>query len=68
MNTSLMPVFVFVLILIGVMAGAAFIMSHRQGQGLGNALFESSIWGVSLMACAGADYLLVMLNSAHVWI
>jgi hypothetical protein len=68
MNTSLISVFSFVLILIGVMAGMAFIMSQRQGKGLGNALLESSIWGGSLMACAGADYLLVMFNSNHIWI
>ncbi len=68
MITSLMPVFRFVLIFIGVMAGMAFIMSQRQGKGFGNALLESCIWGGSLMACAGADYLLVMFNSNHVWI
>lgn len=67
MNTSLMPVFTFVLILIVVMACMAFIMSQRQGQSLGNALLESGIWGGSLIACAGADYLLVMLNSGHAW-
>jgi hypothetical protein len=68
MNTSLIPVFTFVLILIVVMACVAFIMSQKQGQRLGNALLESGIWGGSLIACAGGDYLLVMLNSNHTWI
>jgi predicted GTPase len=68
MNISLIKVFIFVLILIGVMAGVAFIMSLRQEQKLGNAFRESIIWGGSLIACAGADYLLVMLNSSHAWI
>lgn len=68
MNISLMPVFIFVLTLIGVMAGVAFVMSLRQGQGLGNALLESGIWGGSLIACAGGDYLLLMLNSSHAWV
>ena len=68
MNTSLVPVFTFVLILIAVMAGAAFVMSQRQGQSFGNALLESGVWGGSLIACAGGDYLLVMLNSNHAWI
>ena len=65
MDTSLIYVFIFVLILIGVMAGVAFILSQRQGQSLGNALLESGIWGGSLIACAGGDYLLVALNSNH---
>ena len=68
MNTSLMPVFIFVLALIVVMAGVAFIMSQRQGQSFGNALLESGVWGGSLIACAGADYLLVLLNNSHAWI
>lgn len=68
MNSSLISVFIFVLVLISVMAGVAFVMSQRQGKGLGNALLESGIWGGSLIACAGGDYLLVMLNSNHVWI
>jgi steroid 5-alpha reductase family enzyme len=69
MNASLVPVFTFVLILIGVMAGVAFIISQRKGQqSLGNTLLESVIWGGSLIACAGGDYLLVMLNSNHSWI
>ncbi len=68
MNTSLVPVFIFLLILIGVMAGMAFITSQRKGQNFGNVLLESSIWGSSLIACAGGDYLLVMLNSNHTWI
>ena len=67
MNISLIKVFVFVLVLIGVMAGVAFIMSHRQGRGLGNTFVESIIWGGSLLACAGGDYLLVVLNSNHAW-
>jgi hypothetical protein len=67
MDISYIPVFIFVLILIGIMAGVAFIMSHGQGQSLGNALLESSIWGGSLIACAGGDYLLVVLNSNHAW-
>ena len=61
-------VFIFVLILIGVMAGVAFIMSQRRGQSIGNALLESCIWGSSLIACAGGDYLLAALNSNHAWI
>ena len=65
--TSVIPVFIFVLALIGVMAGIAFIMSNRQGQSVGNALLESGIWGGSLLACAGGDYLLIVLNSNHVW-
>jgi len=68
MNISLISVFTFMLILIGAMAGLAFIMSQRSGQRLGNAFIESSIWGCSLIACAGGDYLLVMLNSSHTWI
>jgi len=50
------------------MAGVAFIMSQRQGQSFGNALLESGVWGGSLIACAGADYLLVLLNNSHAWI
>jgi len=65
MNTSLMPVFVFVLVMIVVMAGVAFIMSQRQGHSFGNALLESGVWGGSLIACAGGDYLLVALNGNH---
>ena len=68
MNNSLIPVYFFVLILIGIMAGAAFLMSQRQGQRTGNTLFESIIWVGSLIACAGADYLLIMDNSNHIWI
>lgn len=68
MNTSLIPVFTFVLVLTGVMAGVAFIMSRRQGQRVGNALLESGIWGCSLLACAGADYFLMIFNSNHMWI
>jgi hypothetical protein len=68
MDSSLIPVFTFVLILIVVMACMAFIMSQRQGRSLGNALLESGIWGGSLIACAGGDYLLVVLNSNHTWI
>lgn len=68
MNTSLTNVFIFALFLIGIMAGVAFIMSKKQGQRLGNAFVESLIWGGSLIACAGADYLLVVLNSNHAWI
>jgi len=68
MNYSLSQVFIFVLILIGVMAGVAFNMSQRQGQTLGSAFVESLIWGSSLIACAGADYLLVVLNGNHAWI
>ena len=67
MNTSLVPAFTFVLILIVVMAGLAFVMSKRQGQNFGNALLESGVWGGSLIACAGGDYLLVVLNSNHAW-
>jgi hypothetical protein len=67
MNTSSIPVFFFVLILIGIMAAIAFAMSKRQGQSIGNALLESGVWGGSLIACAGGDYLLVMLNSTHAW-
>jgi hypothetical protein len=63
MNTSLTQVYTFVLVLIGIMAGMAFIMSQRQGQRLGNSVVESFIWGASLIACAGGDYLLIMLNS-----
>ena len=66
-STSFMQVFYFVLVLIVIMAGVAFMMSQRQGQSFGNALLESGIWGFSLVACAGADYLLMMLNSNHVW-
>jgi steroid 5-alpha reductase family enzyme len=68
MNTSLISVFIFVLVLIVVMACVAFIMSQRQGQSMGNALLESGVWGGSLIACAGGDYLLVMLNTNHTWI
>ena len=68
MNISLIQVLTFLLILIGAMAGLAFIMSQRPGQGFGNAIIESSIWGCSLIACAGGDYLLVMLKSSHTWI
>jgi hypothetical protein len=46
----------------------AFNISQKQGQSLGNAFVESFIWGGSLIACAGADYLLVVLNSNHAWI
>jgi hypothetical protein len=67
MNTLLVPMFTFLLILISVMAGMAFITSQRKGQNFGNALLESGIWGGSLIACAGGDYLLVMLNSNHSW-
>ncbi len=67
MDTSLIPVFIFVLILIVVMAAVAYIMSHRQGRSTENALLESGIWAGSLIACAGGDYFLVMLNSSHVW-
>ena len=67
MNTSLSQVFIFVLVLIGIMAGVAFKMSQRQGQSVGNAFTESLIWGSSLIACAGADYLLVVLNGNHAW-
>ena len=63
MNTSLIPVFTFVFVLIGVMAAVAFIMSKRQGRSLENALLESGVWGGSLIACAGADYLLAMLRN-----
>lgn len=68
MNPSLIPAFTFVLILIGVMAAVAFIMSHKQGKSFGNALLESGVWGGSLIACAGGDYLLVMLNTNHTWV
>lgn len=68
MNASFMQVFGFVLVLIVVMAGVAFVMSQKQGQSFGNALLESGIWGFSLIACAGADYLLITLNSNHIWI
>lgn len=68
MNFSLIRVFIFVLILIGVMAYTAFIMSRKQGESIGNALLESIIWGGSLIACAGGDYLLLMLNGDHAWI
>lgn len=68
MYSSLVPVFTFVLILIVVMACVAFVMSQKQGKSMGNALLESSVWGGSLIACAGGDYLLVMLNSNHTWI
>lgn len=68
MNISLTQVSVFVFVLIGIMAGMAFTMSKRQGQSLGSAFRESIIWGGSLIACAGADYLLVVLNSNHAWI
>jgi hypothetical protein len=62
MNTSLIHVFIFILVFVGVMAIVAFIMSQRQEQAFGNALFESGIWGGSLIAGAGADYLLVMFR------
>ncbi len=62
MNTSLMPVFTFILVLTVVMAVVAFIMSQRKGQGFGNSLLESGIWSGSLIACSGADYLVVMLR------
>jgi len=62
MNTSLAQVYIFVLILIGIMACMAFIMSQRQGKSLGNVMLESSIWGCSLIACAWGDYLLIALN------
>jgi hypothetical protein len=68
MNTSLVPLFFFALILIGLMSVVAFIKSRQPGQRLGFTLLESGIWGCSLIACAGADYLLVMLNSNHIWI
>lgn len=67
MNIPLIKLFIFILILIGIMAGVAFIMSHRQGRGIGNAFVESIIWGGSLIACAGGDYLLVVLNGNHTW-
>jgi hypothetical protein len=60
MNFLLIKLFIFVLILIGVMAGTTFMISQRQGLCFGNVLLESSVWGVSLVACAEGDYLLVM--------
>jgi len=67
MNPVLVPAFTFVLILIIAMSVAAFTLSQRQGNSLGNALLESLIWGGSLFACAGGDYLLMVLNSNHIW-
>ena len=63
MDISLIQMFFFVLTLIVIMAGVAFIISQRKEQ----TLLESGIWAGSLIACAGGDYLLVMLNSNHAW-
>ena len=63
MNISLIQMFFFVLILVVIMAGVAFIMGQKKEQ----ILFESGIWAGSLIACAGGDYLLIVLNSNHAW-
>lgn len=68
MSFSLSRVFICVFVLICVMVGTAFIMSRKQGANICNALLESSIWGGSLIACAGGDYLLLMFNGNHAWI
>jgi len=67
MNISCTSAFIFFLILFAFVATVAFFKSKNQGASVGNALLESGIWGVSLIAVAGGDYLLISLNSNHLW-
>ena len=68
MNISFFPAFNLVLVLVVVMAVLAYLSSQKQGKSFGNALLESGVWGGSLIACVGGDYLLMALNSNHVWV
>jgi hypothetical protein len=67
-SASFMQGFFFLLVLTVVMAVVAYSRRCDEWRNVGSALLESGIWVFSLIACAGTEYLVMMLYSNHTWV